>query len=75
MCLLKKSFYGFEQSLRQWYKRLDTLMPRHNYFRSENHSFVYFEKVLDSLFMYLLLYVYDMMIASKNLSEINSLND
>jgi ATP-binding cassette subfamily B (MDR/TAP) protein 1 len=75
MCLLKKSFYGLEQSLRQWYKRFDTLILRHNYFRSENDNFVYFEKVLDSLFIYLLLYVDDMMIASKNLSEINSLKD
>lgn len=44
-------------------------------FKSDHNRCVYFKKLLNDLFMYLLLYVDDMLIASKNMSRINSLND
>ena len=38
-------------------------------------SCVYFGKLLDGLFMYLLLYVNDLLISSKNMFEINNLKN
>jgi len=73
VCLLKKSLYGLKQSSRQWYKRFDSFMLSHGYFRSMYDSCVYFRKLNDGSFIYLLLYVDDMLIAAKNLSEIHTL--
>jgi hypothetical protein len=42
---------------------------------SDYVSYVYFSKLLNGSFMYLLLYAYDLLIVSKNMSEINSLKD
>ena len=73
VCLLKKSLYGLKQSSRQWYKRFDSFMLGHGYTRSMYDSCVYFRKLTDGSFVYLLLYVDDMLIATKNLSEIHTL--
>ena len=73
VCLLKKSLYGLKQSPRQWYKRFDSFMLGHGYTRSMYDSCVYFRKLTDGSFIYLLLYVDDMLIAAKNLSEIHIL--
>ena len=66
MCLLKKSLYGLKQSPRQWYKRFDTFMISHKFMRNQYDSCVYFKTLPDGLFIYLLLYVDDMLIAAKN---------
>jgi transposase InsO family protein len=73
VCKLKKSLYGLKQSPRQWYKRFDTFMMGQNYTRSEYDHCVYFKKLLDGSFIYLLLYVDDMLIAAKSMKEINIL--
>ncbi|XP_059650617.1 cysteine-rich receptor-like protein kinase 42 [Cornus florida] len=70
---LKKSLYGLKQSPRQWYKRFDQFMKRQQYTRSHFNHCVYFRKLRDGLFVYLLLYVDDMLIASKNKVEIDKL--
>jgi len=72
-CLLKKSLYGLKQSPRQWYKRFDSFMIGHNYSRSNYDSCVYHKKLLDGTYVYLVLYVDDMVIASKSIYEINKL--
>ncbi|KAG8501080.1 hypothetical protein CXB51_003194 [Gossypium anomalum] len=56
VCLLKESLYGLKQSPRQWYKSFDNC--------------VYFKKNNDGSFVYLLLYVDDMLIAAKDKGEI-----
>ena len=48
-------------------------MLGHGYSRSMYDSCVYFRKLNDGSFIYLLLYVDDMLIAAKNLSEIHTL--
>ena len=73
VCLLRKSLYGLKQSPRQWYKRFDTFMISQSYSRSEYDSCVYFRRLPDGSFIYLLLYVDDMLIAAKGVSEINRL--
>ena len=70
MCLLKKSLYGLKQSPRQWYKRFDSFMTKNSYTRSLYDSCVYYKKMHDGSFMYLLLYVDDMLIAAKNMASI-----
>jgi hypothetical protein len=73
VCLLRKSLYGLKQSPRQWYKRFDSFMVNIGYSRSEYDNCVYFRKLSDSCFIYLLLYVDDMLIAAKDKSEIHKL--
>ncbi|RVW38700.1 Retrovirus-related Pol polyprotein from transposon TNT 1-94 [Vitis vinifera] len=73
VCFLKKSLYGLKQSPRQWYKRFDAFMVSHEFMRNQYDSCVYFKTLPDSSFIYLLLYVDDMLIAAKNRAEINKL--
>ena len=70
VCLLRKSLYGLKQSPRQWYKRFDSFMTSHDFKRSSLDSCVYFKKNSDGSFVYLLLYVDDMLIAAKDKGEI-----
>ena len=70
---LKKSLYGLKQSPRQWYKRFDHFMMEKKYTRSQYDHCVYFRKLSDDSFIYLLLYVDDMLIASKSKVEIDKL--
>ena len=70
VCRLKKSLYGLKQSPRQWYKRFDSFMIQSGYHRSSYDSCVYLKKISDKSFVYLLLYVDDMLIAAKNMSDV-----
>ncbi|KAM1535363.1 hypothetical protein ACFX1Z_014373 [Malus domestica] len=72
-CKLKKSLYGLKQSPRQWYLRFNKFMRGQNYSRSQYDHCVYFKKLQDGSFIYLLIYVDDMLIASKNVEEIEKL--
>ena len=73
VCKLEKLLYGLKQSPRQWYKRFDKFMLWQKYVRSKYDHCVYLCKLKDGSFIYLLLYVDDMLIASKNLVEIKKL--
>ncbi|KAH9754792.1 Integrase catalytic domain-containing protein [Citrus sinensis] len=70
---LIKSLYGLKQSPRQWYKRFDQFIQGQKFTTSEHDHCVYFRRLLDGAFIYLLLYVDDMLIASKNRDEIERL--
>ncbi|KAG8491252.1 hypothetical protein CXB51_014428 [Gossypium anomalum] len=70
VCLLKKSLYNLKQSPRQWYKRFDSFMTSYDFKRISFDSCVYFKKNSDGSFVYLLLYVDDMLIAAKDKGEI-----
>lgn len=74
VCLLKKILYGLKQSPRQWYKRFDTFMVEHRYNRSNYDNCVYCKRLSNGSFIYLLLYVDDMLIVSKSMVEINKFN-
>ena len=73
VCKLEKSLYGLKQSPRQWYKRFDKFMIRIKYTKGSYDQCVYFRKLEDGSFIYLLLYVDDMLIASKCSKEIENL--
>jgi hypothetical protein len=74
VCRIKKSLYGLRQSLRQWYKKFDSFMVSQNYTRIEYDHSVYFKKLNNGIFIVLLLYVDDMILAIKIITEINRLN-
>ncbi|GKA90565.1 transposable element [Tanacetum coccineum] len=73
VCKLHKLLYGLKQSPRQWYKRFDKFMMESKYTRSKYNHCVYLKKLQDRSFVYLLLYVDDMLIASQSLDEIEML--
>jgi hypothetical protein len=73
VCKLKKSLYGLKQSPRQWYKRFDSYMIKIGYKRCEYDCCVYVKSLDDGSFIFLLLYVDDMLIAAKSIVEVNKL--
>ena len=70
---MKKSLYGLKQSPRQWYKRFDSFMLSHGFNRSTKDACVYFKHLKNNNWVYLLLYVDDMLVASKDKAEIDAL--
>ncbi|KAH9668944.1 hypothetical protein KPL70_021590 [Citrus sinensis] len=75
VCLLHKSLYGLKQSPRQWYRRFNNFMVSKGYHRSRYDSCVYFGGLDQGGVSYLLLYVDDMLIASKYKLEIERLKN
>uniref|UniRef100_A0A2N9IB18 CCHC-type domain-containing protein n=1 Tax=Fagus sylvatica TaxID=28930 RepID=A0A2N9IB18_FAGSY len=71
VCRLKKSLYGLKQSPRQWYKRFDSYMIQIGYTRCEYDCCVYVRILEDGSYIFLLLYVDDMLIAAKSMCEVN----
>ena len=75
VCKLKKSLYGLKQSPRQWYKRFDSFIRGKRYTRSHYDPCVYYNKLATGEYIYLLLYVDDMLIATKSRSTIEELKN
>jgi len=73
VCRLKKFLYGLNQLPRQWYLRFDTFMIEHGYSESKYDSCVHHRKLNGGSFVYLLWYVDDILIASKDMSEVDKL--
>jgi len=61
------------QSPRQWYLRFDTFKIEHGYSGSKYDSRVYHRKLNDGSFVYLPLYIDDMLIAAKDISKVDKL--
>ncbi|GJV75861.1 retrotransposon protein, putative, ty1-copia subclass [Tanacetum coccineum] len=61
-----------EQSPRQWYRRFDEYMLSNGFKRSSYDSCVYYRSYAPGEYIYLLLYVDDMLIACKSKAEIGS---
>jgi len=73
VCKLKKSLYGLKQSPRQWYKSFDSFIRGKKYTRSHYDPCVYYNKLPEGEYIYLQLYVDDMLIAYKSRSIIDKL--
>ncbi|PKI75297.1 hypothetical protein CRG98_004337 [Punica granatum] len=71
--LLKKFLYGLKQSPRQWYMKFNSFMISIGFMRSKYDNCVYLQRLVDGSFIYLLLYVDDMLIAAKDKSKISML--
>ncbi|KAJ0844964.1 putative RNA-directed DNA polymerase [Helianthus annuus] len=72
VCLLKRSLYGLKQSPRQWYLRFDGYMVSKGFKRSEYDTCVYYKEYDTQEFIYLLLYVDDMLLACKDKGQISA---
>ena len=70
---LKRSLYGLKQSPSQGYERFDEFIFSYGYIRSPCDSRVYHSKVEDGSHIYLLLYVNNILITSKDKFKIQNL--
>jgi len=73
VCKLKKSLYRLKQSPRQWYKKFESVMIQQGFKKTISDHCVFVQKLFDTDFIILLLYVNDMLIVGHNLFRINSL--
>ena len=73
LCKLKKSLYELKQFSRKWYKHFDSYIRGKRYIRSYYDPCVYYNKLSGREYIYLLLYVDDMLIASKSRPTIDKL--
>lgn len=69
VCKLKRSIYGLKQAPRQWYRKFDDFMLRNNFKRSEYDWCVYHKKLTNNRYIYMLIYVDDMLLASHDKGE------
>lgn len=67
VCELKKSIYGLKQASRQWYLKFDEVVKSHGFIESPMDECIYI-KVSGSDFIFLILYVDDILLASKTLT-------
>ncbi|KAA0066139.1 hypothetical protein E6C27_scaffold21G001400 [Cucumis melo var. makuwa] len=67
---LHKSIYGLKQSPRQWYIRFDTFIMKQGFHENSYDACVYWKLSQKGTYMYLLLYVKDMILVSKDYAEI-----
>ena len=72
VCKLTRSLYGLKQAPRQWYKKFDSFMTKSGFCKAEMDPCCYFKKYTDS-YVFLLLYVDDMLIAGSSMREIKNL--
>jgi len=73
MCKLKKSLDELKQSPRQWFKYFYSFIRGKRYIRSQYDPCVYYNKLPDGEYIYLLFYEDDMLIASRSRSVIDKL--
>jgi len=69
VCKLKKSLYGLKQSPRMWYQKFDTYILELGFVRSRADNCVY-SKQVGNHFIYVVLYVDDMLLVGNNMDVI-----
>ena len=72
VCKLNKSLYGLKQAPRQWYKKFGSFMYKNDFHRNEKDLCCYLKKYTDS-YVFLLLYVDDILTVGSSMREINHL--
>ena len=70
VCRLKKSIYGLKQASRQWYLKFDEVVTSLGFIENKVDQCIYL-KVSGSKFMFLVLYVDDILLASSDLKLLN----
>ena len=71
VCKLNKSIYGLKQASRQWNRKFDQVMTAAGFQENKMDECVYL-KVSDSRFIFLVLYVDDIMLASSDVSLLHA---
>ena len=65
VCKLKKSIYGLKQASRQWYIKFDEVIIRNGFKENVIDGCIY-KKVNGSSFIFLVLYVDDILVATND---------
>jgi hypothetical protein len=68
VCWLLKTFYGLKQSPRMWYEQFTTHLLHTWYNKCNGNPNVYIQRTKDGTFIFLYLYVDDLVIVSPNLA-------
>lgn len=68
--MLTKSIYGLNQSSKQWFYKLTIILTSKYYMQSSSDPSFFITHV-KILFIYLLIYVDDLVLADNNINEIN----
>lgn len=75
VCKLVKSLYGLKQAPRQWNKCFDQVMIKNGFSKSEYDLCVYLKKLKENEYIYLLLYVDDMLLIAKDMTDIKKVKE
>ena len=73
VCLLHRSQYGLKQSPHWWYLRFDTFIKSLGFLRCEHDPCVYVKDVDMDNALYILMYVDDLLIASRSMKVVKGL--
>jgi hypothetical protein len=67
VCRLKKRLYGLMKDPRQWYLNFDRFMTKQSHNRCHSDHCVYFKRLENGSYIFLLLYVDEMLVAGSNI--------
>ena len=73
VCKVKKSLYGLKQAPREWYHKFHSFMLSQGYKHSDTDHCLYTKQAKGGSLLILILYVDDMLIAGKNIHEVDAL--
>ena len=72
VCKLQRSIYGLKQASRSWNIRFNETIKEFGFSQNQDEAFVY-KKVIGSAFVFLVLYVDDILIIGNNVSVLQSI--
>jgi hypothetical protein len=75
VCLLLKALYGLKQAPRAWHAKIDTFLKAHGLLQSAADPNLYYFKDSNNQWVFLMLYVDDLLITGNATSKINWLID
>ena len=74
ICRLKQSLSSLKQVLRMWYHQFDSYIQQLGYNWSDSDLCMHIRQLADKSWIYMILYVDDMLIAESDEAEIKKLN-
>lgn len=74
VCRLKKSIYGLKQAAKTWNDTIHGMLTKHSFEQSKADPCLY-SKNINSEWVYILIYVDDILVASKTLMTINKVKE